>query len=403
MRGAVIHAPATSVSRTAPTRSSSSRPTRSSAISATCVMRVRPVGLPRHQPRDPAHPDGSRQYSAVIVEETGSYDVPRSGLASSSSARSSLPTTPARSAGPVTRPAASTANTLGAQRRPGTVPARPARRWHPASPPPTCRTPSWYRRWADRLGRAGHRLVLALSLPTCSPVRPSLWSVTARVGLLAVLAAQQLGAGQIIAFSRHEPRQKTSPPVRPPTLVTERGDLHGAARIKDLTNGLGAHCVRIEAVSAEQSTMTRPSASTRPGGHVGYVGVSHDACHCPARSTRSTATPICTAAPPPYAVLLPDLINRVWTRAASTRQGLSTSPCPSIRSPRATRPWTSAAPSRRCAWNPDLWIPLPCRGRLSPTSRPSTGPHIGLGRLLERRFQSIKPQGRRLHSVAGTR
>ena len=45
------------------------------------------------------------------------------------------------------------------------------------------------------------------------------------------------------------------------------------ARIKDLTDGLGAHSV-IEAVGTQESMMQAIRA-TRPGGHVGYVGVAH--------------------------------------------------------------------------------------------------------------------------------
>jgi threonine dehydrogenase-like Zn-dependent dehydrogenase len=45
------------------------------------------------------------------------------------------------------------------------------------------------------------------------------------------------------------------------------------ARVKDLTGGLGAHSV-IEAVGTQESTMQAIRA-TRPGGHVGYVGVAH--------------------------------------------------------------------------------------------------------------------------------
>jgi threonine dehydrogenase-like Zn-dependent dehydrogenase len=56
-------------------------------------------------------------------------------------------------------------------------------------------------------------------------------------------------------------------------IVEERGD-EGVARIKDLTNGLGAHSV-IEAVGTHESMMQAIRA-TRPGGHVGYVGVPHD-------------------------------------------------------------------------------------------------------------------------------
>jgi threonine dehydrogenase-like Zn-dependent dehydrogenase len=93
------------------------------------------------------------------------------------------------------------------------------------------------------------------------------------VGLLAVLAAQQLGAKRIIAMSRHEPRQKLAIEYGATDIVTERGD-DGVARIKDLTGGLGAHSV-IEAVGTQESMM-QAIRSTRPGGHVGYVGVAHD-------------------------------------------------------------------------------------------------------------------------------
>ena len=55
-------------------------------------------------------------------------------------------------------------------------------------------------------------------------------------------------------------------------LVTERGD-EGVARIKELTGRLGAHSV-IEAVGTQES-MLQAIRSTRPGGHIGYVGVAH--------------------------------------------------------------------------------------------------------------------------------
>src|SRR6266699_6595096 len=93
------------------------------------------------------------------------------------------------------------------------------------------------------------------------------------VGLLGVLAARHLGAERIIAMSRHEPRQKLALDFGATALVAERGD-EGVARIKDHTNGLGAHSV-IEAVGTQESMMQAIGA-TRPGGHVGYVGVAHD-------------------------------------------------------------------------------------------------------------------------------
>src|SRR5919112_1547625 len=92
------------------------------------------------------------------------------------------------------------------------------------------------------------------------------------VGLLGVLAATQPGAERVIAMSRHEPRQKLAREFGATDLVTERGD-DGVAKIKGLTDGLGAHSV-IEAVGTQESMM-QAIRSTRPGGHVGYVGVSH--------------------------------------------------------------------------------------------------------------------------------
>jgi threonine dehydrogenase-like Zn-dependent dehydrogenase len=93
------------------------------------------------------------------------------------------------------------------------------------------------------------------------------------VGLLGVLAAKQLGAERIIAMSRHEPRQQLALEYGATDIVTERGDA-GVARIKELTNSYGAHSV-IEAVGTQESMMQAIRA-TRPGGHVGYVGVAHD-------------------------------------------------------------------------------------------------------------------------------
>jgi threonine dehydrogenase-like Zn-dependent dehydrogenase len=92
------------------------------------------------------------------------------------------------------------------------------------------------------------------------------------VSLLGVLAAKQLGAERIIAMSRHETRQKLALEFGATDIVTERGD-DGVAKIKDLTDGYGAHSV-IEAVGTQESMM-QAIRSTRAGGHVGYVGVSH--------------------------------------------------------------------------------------------------------------------------------
>jgi threonine dehydrogenase-like Zn-dependent dehydrogenase len=93
------------------------------------------------------------------------------------------------------------------------------------------------------------------------------------VGLLAILAAKQMGAERIIAMSRHADRQALAREFGATDIVEERGD-EGVAKIKELTNGLGAHSV-IEAVGTQESMMQAIRA-TRRGGHVGYVGVAHD-------------------------------------------------------------------------------------------------------------------------------
>src|SRR6266853_1018944 len=92
------------------------------------------------------------------------------------------------------------------------------------------------------------------------------------VGLLGVLSAAQMGAERIIAMSRHATRQKLAREFGATDIVTERGD-EGVARIKELTNGIGADSV-LECVGTQESMMQAIS-STRPGGYIGYVGVPH--------------------------------------------------------------------------------------------------------------------------------
>jgi threonine dehydrogenase-like Zn-dependent dehydrogenase len=92
------------------------------------------------------------------------------------------------------------------------------------------------------------------------------------VGLLGVLSAKQMGAERIIVMSRHETRQKLALEFGATDIVTERGD-EGVEKIKDMTDGLGAHSV-IEAVGTQESMM-QAIRSARAGGHVGYVGVAH--------------------------------------------------------------------------------------------------------------------------------
>ena len=92
------------------------------------------------------------------------------------------------------------------------------------------------------------------------------------VGLLAILSARQMGAERIIAMSRHETRTRLAREFGATDVVTERG-AEGAARIKEMTKGVGADSV-LECVGTQES-MWQAISATRPGGHVSYVGVPH--------------------------------------------------------------------------------------------------------------------------------
>jgi threonine dehydrogenase-like Zn-dependent dehydrogenase len=130
------------------------------------------------------------------------------------------------------------------------------------------------------------------------------------VGLLAVLAAKHLGAERIIAMSRHTDRQKLAIGYGATDIVTERGD-DGVARIKDLTGGLGAHSV-IEAVGTQES-MLQAIRSTRPGGHVGYVGVAHGV-ELPGEELFFSHVHL-HGGPAPVRRFLPELIDLIISRA----------------------------------------------------------------------------------------
>ncbi len=92
------------------------------------------------------------------------------------------------------------------------------------------------------------------------------------VGLCAVLAAAQLGAVRVVAMSRHPQRQEIARRFGATHVVEERGR-EGAARIKDLTEGIGADAV-LECVGTDDS-MRQAFGSARPGSTVGFVGVPH--------------------------------------------------------------------------------------------------------------------------------
>ncbi|GIH97499.1 zinc-dependent alcohol dehydrogenase family protein [Planobispora siamensis] len=129
------------------------------------------------------------------------------------------------------------------------------------------------------------------------------------VGLLGVLAAKQLGAERIVIFSRHADRQKLAIDFGATDVIAERGDA-GVAHLKELTGGLGAHSV-IEAVGTQESMMQAIGA-TRPGGHVGYVGVTHGV-QLPGMELFFSGVHL-HGGPAPVRRFLPELIDLVWKR-----------------------------------------------------------------------------------------
>ena len=129
------------------------------------------------------------------------------------------------------------------------------------------------------------------------------------VGLLGILAAKQLGAERIIAMSRHADRQALAREFGARDIVQERGE-EGVEKIKELTDGLGAHSV-IEAVGTQEAMMQAIRA-TRPGGHVGYVGVSHDVSLDGLELFFSGVH--LHGGPAPVRRFLPQLIQLIWDR-----------------------------------------------------------------------------------------
>jgi threonine dehydrogenase-like Zn-dependent dehydrogenase len=129
------------------------------------------------------------------------------------------------------------------------------------------------------------------------------------VGLMAVLAAKELGAERIVIFSRHQDRQELARFYGATDIIEERGD-QGVAKLKDLTSGLGAHSV-VEAVGTQESFM-QAIGSTRPGGHLSYVGVPGEV-QIPAMSLFFSEIHT-LGGPAPVRRFLPDLIQLIWDR-----------------------------------------------------------------------------------------
>lgn len=90
------------------------------------------------------------------------------------------------------------------------------------------------------------------------------------VGLLSVLAAKRLGAERVVLMGRHKDRTDLGREFGATEIVAERGE-EGEQAVRDLLGTDGVHSA-IEAVGYEQS-LTSAINLTKPGGHVGIVGV----------------------------------------------------------------------------------------------------------------------------------
>jgi threonine dehydrogenase-like Zn-dependent dehydrogenase len=94
------------------------------------------------------------------------------------------------------------------------------------------------------------------------------------VGLCGVIASKRLGAAQIILLGNNPERVALGQEFGATDVVRER-DEEGVERVRELTDGLGAHSV-LECVGLAQAVDTALEIA-RPGGAVGRVGVpEHD-------------------------------------------------------------------------------------------------------------------------------
>jgi threonine dehydrogenase-like Zn-dependent dehydrogenase len=118
-----------------------------------------------------------------------------------------------------------------------------------------------------------------------------------------------MGAGRVIAMSRHQSRQKLALGFGATDIIAERGDA-GVARIKDLTGGVGADAV-LECVGTGES-MTQAIQSARPGAMVGFVGVPHDVAINGEDLFRTHVG--VRGGPAPVRRFLPELIDLTWRR-----------------------------------------------------------------------------------------
>ena len=144
-------------------------------------------------------------------------------------------------------------------------------------------------------------------------VKPGKWVAVVgdgAVGLLSILSAKIMGAERIILVgSRNPKRQELAKEFGATDIISERGN-ESIEAVKDLTHGLGVHSA-IEAVGT-QDAFTMAFKITRPGGHIGVVGVLHDV-KISGEEFFSSLTHI-HGGPAPVRNFLPELIKLILER-----------------------------------------------------------------------------------------
>ncbi|HEY5423356.1 MAG TPA: zinc-dependent alcohol dehydrogenase family protein [Ilumatobacteraceae bacterium] len=125
------------------------------------------------------------------------------------------------------------------------------------------------------------------------------------VGLSAVLAAKRLGAGRIIALSRHTDRQRIALEFGATDIVESRGQ-DAIEQVIAMTGGIGVDN-SLECVGTQQAIDTA-AAIARPGSTIGIVGVPHGAVPFNGAFFRNVAW---RGGPAPARIYIPELLGDV--------------------------------------------------------------------------------------------
>ena len=208
----------------------------------------------------------------------------------------------------------------------------------PACPTPTSFPPSWRLPTCSAPGGSPPRP------PKPGPARRSRSSVTARSACSASLPPSSSARENGSSRSAGTRTAKHWPGSSVPPTSSKSAARRASPGSRSCTGGLGAHSV-IEAVGTQEAMM-QAIHSTRPGGHVGFVGVSHDV----AIPGDGSSWQACTSTADPR-------------RSASTCRGWRSPPhlerkidpgkvfdltLPLEKAAEGTGPWTSAPPPRSC-------------------------------------------------------